>query len=88
MTSADTSIKTGPMHNSSPHTEEEGTAQETTGYSLWILGNQWTTAEQEGAYLKACTLLPQNQWAATPEASAVEQWANSDERNYSINIRT
>ena len=49
------------MHNSSPHTEQEETAQVTAGYSLWILGNQGTTAEQDRAYLKACTLLPQNQ---------------------------
>lgn len=61
MTSADRSIRTGPMHNFSPHTEQEETAQVTAGYSLWILGNQGTTAEQDGAYLKACTLLPQNQ---------------------------
>lgn len=49
------------MHNSSPHTKKEERAQEITEYGLWILGNQWTIAEQEEAYLKACTLLPQNQ---------------------------
>lgn len=68
--SADRSLRAGSMHSSSPHTEQEETAQESTGYSLWILGNQWTTAEQEGAYLKACTLLPQSHWAAMPQASA------------------